>query len=522
VTSNRLAGSKKRYDAIIVGSGLSGGWAAKELAEGGLDVIVLEAGPFLAGPEVLAPDVCDADQRGKILKRQPIQCTHASYPQQNPNLFVDDLDNPYEQGAETPFVWIRGRQVGGRSLTWGGVALRFSDYEFLAPRKDGFGACWPIRYADIAEHYSKVETFLGVQGSQEELTQLPDGVFLAPSQLTETERAFKQSVEGRWPERKVIAGRGIASDPNAAGGWPAKTSVGTTLRSAVATGRAEIQANTIVSHLVTNSRTGEVEGVACVERQTGKLFEVFGRVVILAASAIESVRILLNSRSSKFPEGIGGSSGILGRFLLDHVVVWITGSIPGAQESSEYPLGGADSILMPRFRNLEEADCNFIRGYGLWGAMQRGAAARYWALHALLEVLPRPQNRVTLSESVRDAWGIPVPRITMTYCENERRMKLDALTCVEEMSKEAGLPVYQRGQTLPGQYVHEAGGARMGSDPSTSVLNAFNQCWDAPNVFVVDGACFVTSGWQNPSLTIMALAVRACEYVLEQFKSGVF
>jgi choline dehydrogenase-like flavoprotein len=461
--------------------------------------------------------------------RQPIQSRHFSYWNQNPILFVDDFDNPYGTAESKPFAWIRGRQVGGRSLTWGGVALRFSEWEFTAPALDGHGAAWPLEYKDLAPYYDKVEALFGVKGSYEGLEQLPDGIFQLPSPMSETELRFRDAVRAQWDERRVIHCRGVSEDgamcPDAGSGWRRRTSLHALLSSAIATGRAVLMPNAIVSHIILTRDGRNAEGVACVHRETGKPFQVYGRVVALCASTIESVRIMLNSRSPQHPEGVGNSAGLLGCFLMDHAANGISGTIPGSENLDIHPPAVAsDGILIPRFRNVRQSCKDFIRGYGIWGGMQRGNRSATgdarWFLNAMTEVLPRAENRVRLDERLVDRWGIRAARIEFSYSENEFRLLRDAEKCMRDMASAAGLRVDSCVGAVPGGYVHELGGARMGVDPSNSVLNPFNQCWTLRNLFVLDGSCFVTSGWQNPTLTMMALAVRACDYIAREFRRG--
>lgn len=515
------------HDVLLVGSGLSGGWAAKELTESGLKVLLLEAGPFLDVSDLAKGRSLSLRERSQSARHQPIQSKHPSYWHDNPNLFVDDQENPYSV-LENPFLWIRGRQVGGRSLTWLGITLRMSDSEFLGPEREGFGQSWPLTYSELAPFYDKVESFLHVQGSMEGLPQLPDGRFLPPPSMTSDEREFRRVVESRWPVRRVIHCRGVPLCENGGGGykWPPKSSLHNTLAAALTTGRLTLRPNSVVSHLVTDGDTGSVRAVGCVDRQTKRPFEVPAKVCVLCASAFESVRIMLNSKSRRHPHGVGNSSGLLGHFIFDHKSLSIGGTdviLSGVEEPQ--PLGGAHGILIPRFRNLSSCNSSYSGGFGIWGFMRRQLEPRpaeppRWLLTALLEVLPNKRNRIEIDEHKTDAWGIPVARINLAYGDNEHAMTEEALACMQEMAGAAELTQEFESATLPGQYAHEIGGARMGTDRASSVLNRFNQCWDASNLFVLDGACFVSAGWQNPSLTMMALTARACSYIIGQCAAG--
>lgn len=510
------------YDAIVVGSGITGGWAAKELTEAGLNVLILEAGPGIAPHEVSDLSTWTRERRLETAKKQPVQSRHISYWLQNPTLFVDDQDHPYTTDSSNPFVWIRGRQVGGRSLTWGAVTVRFSDHEFLAPERDGIGASWPLNYSELEPFYDAVERFIGIEGTYERLAQLPDGVFLPPPPLTKSEIRFKQTVEESWKDRKVIGSRGISESQgtlhNSDSRWPRKSSLYGTLHAALSTGRATLRPDSVVSHLLVDENTAAIKGVSCVDRVTREIFEVFGRVIVLCPSTIESLRIMLNSKSCQHPGGVGNSSGLLGCYLLDHMSVNLVGTVPGVKNGSTNPVGGAHGIYIPRFRNLHETRKDFVRGYGMLGFVQR--PENQFLLSSLLEVLPDHRNRIEIDENKVDSWGIKTVRINFSYSANEYKMQEDAETTMREMLQVAGLTPTQREVSAPGCYVHELGGARMGKTPATSVLNRFNQCWDAKNLFVLDGSCFVTSGWQNPTLTMMALAVRACTYMVDELKRG--
>ncbi len=517
---------RNAHDVVIVGGGLCGSWAAKALAEAGVNVLVLEAGAHVRA-DVLAPETRTREARKAASARQRIQSQHPAYWTHDPTLFVDDLDHPYQSSGEQPFVWIRGRQVGGRGLTWGGVTPRFSDYEFRAASRDGFGGDWPVSHADLSGFYSEVESFFGVSGKVEGLAQLPDGVFTSPPDLTDAERLFSEAVTRVWPARTVTHSRAVSEIAAAPGSgdaaWPRRTPQHQMLPDALRTGRVQIRAGSVVSKLLTDSTGRRITGVECVDSTNRSTFVVPSRAVALCASTIESVRIMRNSSSAAHPCGVGNSFDLLGRYLLDHAVCMLVGYVPGDRGDHTHPFGGPNGILVPRFHNIDDARAPFLRGYGIWGNLGRGVSSNgqpLWTLCAMLEVLPRAENAIETDPNRPDIHGIPTPLIRFSHSANEREMRQDAWRRLQEMVDAVGWPVVHRANMPPGTFVHELGGARMGTRPESSVVDPFNRCWDARNLFVLDGACFVTSGWQNPTLTMLALGGRACRRIAEDVKTG--
>jgi choline dehydrogenase-like flavoprotein len=557
------------YDAIIVGSGATGGWAAKELAEQGMRVIVLEAGrkldPMKDFNEHTWP--YEVKYRGTVGSRtlygarQPIQSKCYACNEYGRHFFVDDVDNPYTTADGKPFDWIRGRQVGGRTIMWGRQTYRLSDFELKAASRDGYGEDWPISYSELAPYYDRVEEFIGVSGSLENLPQLPDGKFLPAMKLTCGEWELKRAVEKRWKDRRVTIGRAaILTQPHkgrAACHYCGHcdrgcttssyfSSPGSTLPAAAKTGRLTLRTNAVASHVIMDTKTGKAKGVAFIDQITKQGYEVLGKIVVLCASTIESTRLLFNSATRQHPTGVGNSSGVLGHYLMDHCFgLTVGGLVPSvANYPYDYDDGRANGIYIPKFRNINERHPKFIRGYGIQGGAQRGmlpatiksvsgfgpeykkmvrdlkSPAPFW-MGAFCEMLPDEKNRVTVNKDKKDAWGIPVAHIDCKHGDNEREMARDAIESLKEMAEEAKYEITYANPypASPGLCIHEVGTARMGNDRKKSVLNKFNQSWDVKNLFVTDGACFVTVGCQNPTLTMMAITARACDYI-DQHKKG--
>jgi choline dehydrogenase-like flavoprotein len=543
---------REPFDAIVVGSGMNGGIAAKQLCEVGLRTLVLEAGPSIRSSKCYGSPATNFVRQlyTHVTGRQHIQERHPIYWQTNPRLFVDDKRHAYSTPPDKPFGWVRGRQMGGRSHMWGGVMLRLSDYEFKAASRDGIGEDWPISHADLDPYYRMLETFFCTHGERDGLAQLPDGAFSAASAMSPGECVFKHVVEGRFPDRRVIISRGLRAKREPALGerFSQRTSIETSLAAAIATGKLTIQPHANVTRVLVSAGARKAKGVQYIDCATGERNEVDARVVFLCASTIESVRILMNSRTRERPEGLGASSGVLGKYLMDHMSGMIYFYLPQVRGDA-YNLTGSDSILIPRFQNLSDERSPHLRGFGYWGGVQRldfapilrkkGDAALGF-LVPMCEMLPNAENCVLLDDTNHDEWGEPLPFISCAWGPNEVKLAQAARAAGEDMIAAAGglvLPLTElvrtpfitgimkkmQGEWLtstPGLAVHEVGGARMGTNPKTSVVNQFCQVWEARNVFVTDGACWVSSGWQTPTLTEMAITARACANAVEQLRRG--
>ncbi len=530
------------WDAIVVGSGAAGGWAAKELTELGLSTLLLEAGRSLDLGKDFTVAAAKSDSKMQLMSRsaailrgQQVQARCMSFGPLTRHLFVNDRENPYVTPAGKPFNWYRGRQVGGRLHLWGRNAIRLSDTELKPTPIDGFGNDWPISYRDLEPWYDRVEKFLGVHGSSAGLPNIPDGKYESSHPLTRAEQRLLRTLGAKWPDRPATTARIIRHNP---------LRVPLPILAAQRTGRLELRSNAVVSHITIDANSNKAKGVVYIDRDTKQAREVLGKVVVLCASTIESLRILLNSTSPHHPCGIGNSSGNLGRYLTDHVMVFEAGPHdlePGITGSDPYDFGQQTGVYLPSFRNRPGSKArDFIRGYSLLGGV--GRIAPGWFFMAVGEMLPRYENFVALNHDKRDAYGIPVARITCAHSDNEKAMVRDMHQSIQQLAQTCGLEVNRLEKEhlvtrmvyriasplvytdeealLPGSAVHEAGGARMGDDPQRFVLNRFNQCWDAKNVLVTDSAAFTTSPFQNPGLTIMAMTARACHHIANELRLG--
>ena len=559
------------FDAIVVGSGISGGWVAKELCERGLKTLVLERGrhvdhrtdyqDFATPWEMPHRGLVPQDE---IAEHYPIQSQSYAFNSATKQWWVRDSEHPYVTPKDRPFRWIRGYHLGGRSLTWGRQTYRLSDVDFNANKLDGHGVDWPIRYSDLSPWYDRVEHFAGVSGANEGLDHLPDGKFLPPLELTCVEREFKQRTESSHPTRRVTIGRcANLTEPGpehtALGRGPCQmrnvcergcgygayfSSLAATLPAAQRTGNLTIVTDAIVERLVYDHARRRVSGVRVIDSKTGQGRSYQARVVFVCASTIGTAQILLSSQSEWFPNGLANASGAVGRYLMDHVVgIGARGTHPGFLDRYYYgrrPTG----FYVPRYLNTtERTDVDFVRGFGFQGHSKRSTWERggqqagigmelkkqmrtpgRWEVRLVGfgEMLPRAENRVTLDHRRSDQWGIPLVHIECTLGDNEHRLAERANQDAAQMLRDAGFEdVTAKGlPSAPGSAVHEMGTARMGLDPKTSVLNGHNQAHDVPNLFITDGSCMSSSGSVNPSLTYMALSARAANYAADRLGSG--
>ncbi len=550
------------FDAVVVGSGAAGGMAATELCLKGLKVLLLEAGPKLN----IATDFHHHDKpyqfpfRGQIRPSERAKYNYAVNEWNKPS-FINELENPY---TGTKFAWVRARAVGGKTLHWGLVALRFSPRDFQAARYDGYGENWPITYEDVEPYYTRVEKMIGVCGNADHLENNPDSHFLKPVPLTCPEVVFKGAVESKFDGRHVIYGRSATATEPINGRAPCHycghcgrvcsvaasfSSAGVLMPIAEQTGNLTLQPNAVAWKVLTDSE-GKAKSVLYIDRLTHEPREAFGKVIVLGAGCLESTRILLNSKSEEHPHGLANSSGVLGKYFCEQIMAGsIMGVVPklrGRRSFADDARPNGTGIYIPRFRNLKDKSPNFIRGYGFeggggsdefpgfarkipgFGAGFKEEVKKNYAavigIGSFGEVLARPENYVDIDPAVRDAWGIPVLHMQIEWGPNELAMAKDMVETQEEMFKGAGIEVMSERKTAlpPGFSIHEAGTARMGDDPRKSVLNKFNQTHDVKNLFVVDAASFVNSTEKNPTLTILTLSMRAADYIADEMKRGTF
>ncbi len=560
-SSNQLT-----FDAIVVGTGISGGWAAKELTEKGLKTLVLDRGRMVRHIDdypTMFKHPWELPYGNRLTYKErteiyPVQSRTAyAVTQDTKHFFVKDNENPYIQ--EKPFLWTRGYQVGGRSLTWGRWAYRRGDTDFAVYERDGIGIDWPIRYRDMEPWYDHVESFIGISGNRDGLPQIPDGIFLPPWEMNCIEIHVKEELARHFTDRQLTIGRtaNLTRSHGGRGSCMARnlcrrgcpygayfSSNSSTLPAAEATGNMTLRPNSIVHTILYDKETRKASGVRIIDTETKEVIDFYSKIVFLCASALGSTAILLNSVENSFPDGIGNSSGELGHNLMDnHFEIGASGIHDGYQD--RYIRGRRPvDVLVPQFQNIDRATerRNYKRGFSTygWGGRQgtgQGGPLDFgadykdnlstpgnWTMTFLAfgECLPRHENRVYLDYNHTDPWGLPKLVMDMQWSENELEMRKEMVSSSAEMLEVSGFRNIRTfdNDSPPGLSIHEMGTARMGHDPKTSVLNRWNQMHDIPNIFVTDGACMTSNGWGNPSLTYMALTARACDYAVSELNKG--
>tara|TARA_Y100001968_G_scaffold217938_1_gene200568 strand:+ start:46156 stop:47802 length:1647 start_codon:yes stop_codon:yes gene_type:complete len=543
--------TNKPNEVIVIGSGATGGMAALTLAKAGIKVLVIEAGPQLSAKEAFGSEPFNSYRRlfGLIKGSYKKQAQHPGFWKSNPLLYSNEKESIYSHPKDKPFIWTQGNQVGGKSLTWGGITLRLSDYDFKAARKDGFAPEWPIEYSDLSDHYTFIEKLIEIYGSKDNLDYLPDGNYIGEFPFTEIEEYFAEKVKINLG-LKVIHSRGFGPNINSYNNkWPKFSSPGSTLGLAIKTGKVEILTEHIAERLIMNSSREKAKGIVIVNKKNGKRRFLKSNLIVLCASTIQSIRFLLDSEDNNQENGFIDPSGNLGCYLMDHISTCRFFSIPNtpstSPNNSKQVLSGAGSFFIPfgnKSSNYKEH--NFIRGYGIWGGIDRFEPPDFLKFKPKTktgflighgEVLPKKENKVTLSKKT-DIWGIKTPHIDCQWGENEKKMVEHINKTIKEIVNSSGgeiLPLNkiiklpfldniinktlatQKAAPPPGYYIHEVGGARMGSSENESVLNKWNQLWNCKNVLVVDGSCWPTSSWQSPTLTLMAITRRACLNVIK-------
>jgi len=564
---NNKGVAQNTYDAIVIGSGISGGWAAKELCEHGLKTLVLERGRnvvHLKDYPTATKNPWDFPHRQQLTreveKANPIVGRCYAFSEATYHFFVKDNDHPYIQ--EKPFDWIRGYQVGGKSLLWARQTQRWSKYDFEGPARDGFGD-WPIRYEDIAPWYSHVELFAGICGNKDGVDTLPDGEFLPPWEMNCVEKDVAQKIMANYKDRHVVIGRcAHLTKPNPIhiqqgrsqcqarslcergcpfGGY--FSSNASTIPWAEKTGNLTLRTDSVVHSIIYDDKKGKATGVRVIDANTKQATEYFAKIIFVNAACLNTNLILLNSTSNRFPNGFGNDNGLLGKYVCFHNYRGtVSGSYDGPEDKYYYGRRPTQP-MMPNFRNVHKQETDFLRGYMVFYSAGRGRAypgsdaeqiggtykdvmteAGDWGVYAMMqgETIPKESNHVRLSKDQKDQWGIPLLITSVGYDDNDEKSFKDFLNVTAEMLDKAGVKNIDQhdSKQAPGLDIHEMGGCRMGKDPKTSMLNAWNQFHNCKNVFVTDGASMASTSTQNPSLTFMALTARAANHAVEELKKG--
>jgi choline dehydrogenase-like flavoprotein len=565
VNINTNLKEENTYDAIVIGSGISGGWAAKELTEKGLKVLMLERGmniEHVKDYESAMKAPWEFEHAGKLTEEQkrthPVQTRDYPYNEATEKWWVNDLECPYTEDKR--FDWYRGFHVGGKSLMWGRQSYRFSDHNFEDNAKDGHGNDWPIRYKDLTKWYDYVEKFAGISGQAENWPLLPDGKFLPPMDLNCVEKSVKERLEKHYNRTRILTigrtanltvphkGRGSCQYRNLCSrGCPFGAYFSTqssTLPAAMATNRLTVRPYSIVNHIIYDKDTKKAKGVMVIDAETNETMEFYAKIVFVNGSTLGSTFILLNSTSDAHPNGMGNASGQLGHNLMDHHFrCGAEGTAEGFEDKYTYGRR-ANGIYIPRYQNVGNDKRDYLRGFGYQGGASRGLwhkevaelafggdfkdtmslPADSWSmgLGGFGEMLPYYENKVYIDHNKKDKWGQPVLAIDCEYKENEAKMREDMMNDAAEMLEASGIKNVKTydNDCYPGMAIHEMGTARMGNDPKDSVLNKWNQMHEVSNVFVTDGSCMPSIACQNPSLTFMALTARACDYAVKELKKG--
>lgn len=566
---NSKGTEQNTYDAIVIGSGISGGWAAKELCDHGLKTLLLERGKnvvHLKDYPTATKNPWDFPHRTheplSVSKENPIVERCYAFSEASQHFFVKDKEHPYVQ--EKPFDWIRGYQVGGKSLLWARQTQRWSKYDFEGPGRDGFAVDWPIRYDDIAPWYSHVERFAGIAGNHDGLETLPDGEFLPAWEMNAVEKDMSKRINTHYNgTRHVVIGRcAHLTKPNEIhiqqgrgqcqarslcergcpfGGYFSSNS--STIPWAMKTGNLTLRPDSVVHSIIYDEKKGKATGVRVIDAHTKEATEYYAKIIFLNAATMNSNLVMLNSTSSRFPNGLGNDSGVLGKYVAFHNYRGNLGAEMDGYLDSYYYGRRPCAIMMPNFRNVYKQEMDFQRGYMTfysvmragWGHQtdgpQLGAGYKEdisepgpWRVYVQMqgETIPKETNHVSLSKDEKDAWGIPLIKMSVAYDDNDIKSMRDFMAQGEEMLHIAGarnITSFDTNQA-PGLDIHEMGGVRMGKDPKTSILNKWNQVHSCPNVFVTDGSCMVSTSTQNPSLTFMAITARAANHAVEELKKG--
>jgi choline dehydrogenase-like flavoprotein len=566
---NSKGTEKNTFDAIVIGSGISGGWAAKELCEQGLKTLVLERGRnvvHLKDYPTATKNPWDFPHRTHepliVTEENPVVSRCYAFSEASQHFFVKDKEHPYVQ--EKPFDWIRGYQVGGKSLLWARQTQRWSKYDFEGPGRDGFAVDWPVRYDDIAPWYSHVERFAGIAGNHDGLETLPDGEFLPAWEMNAVEKDMSKRINAHYKDRHVVIGRcAHLTKPNEIhkqqgrgqcqarslcergcpfGGYFSSNS--STIPWAEKTGNFTLRPDSVVHSIIYDDKKGRATGVRVIDAHTKEATEYFAKIIFVNAATMNTNLILLNSTSSRFPAGLGNDNGLLGKYIAFHNYRGTLSATMDGYLDSYYYGRRPCAIMMPNFRNVYKQEMDFLRGYmTFYSVMRQGwghptdgpqiggdykeaiSEAGPWVVYVQMqgETIPKESNHVSLSKDEKDAWGIPLLKMSVDYDDNDVKSMNDFMAQGEEMLTISGCKNIARHDTnqAPGLDIHEMGGVRMGKDPKTSMLNKWNQLHECPNVFVTDGSCMTSTSTQNPSLTFMALTARAANYAAQQLKKGL-